>query len=39
MTFRGDLEGKTRVAVTRDINQAVPVAGSFVGASDSYLGI
>jgi transglutaminase superfamily protein len=28
-----------RVAVTRDIDQAVPVAGSFVGASDSYLGM
>jgi transglutaminase-like putative cysteine protease len=28
-----------RVAVTRDISQAVPVAGSFVGASDSYLGM
>jgi transglutaminase-like putative cysteine protease len=28
-----------RVAVTRDISQAVPVAGSFIGASDSYLGM
>jgi transglutaminase-like putative cysteine protease len=28
-----------RVAVTRDISQAVPIAGSFVGASDSYLGM
>jgi transglutaminase-like putative cysteine protease len=28
-----------RVAVTRDISQAVPVAGSFVGALDSYLGM
>jgi transglutaminase-like putative cysteine protease len=28
-----------RVAVTRDISQAVPVAGSFVGASDDYLGM
>jgi transglutaminase-like putative cysteine protease len=28
-----------RVAVTRDISQAIPVAGSFVGASDSYLGM
>ena len=28
-----------RVAVTRDIGQAIPVAGNFVGASDSYLGM
>jgi transglutaminase-like putative cysteine protease len=28
-----------RVAVTRDISQAVPIAGSFVGAPDSYLGM
>jgi hypothetical protein len=28
-----------RVAVTRDITQAVPIAGSFVGAPDSYLGM
>ncbi len=28
-----------RVAVTRDISQAVPIAGSFVGASDDYLGM
>ena len=28
-----------RVAVTRDIRQAVPVAGSFVGAADDYLGM
>jgi Transglutaminase-like superfamily len=27
-----------RVAVTRDISQAVPIAGSFVGGSDDYLG-
>jgi transglutaminase-like putative cysteine protease len=26
-----------RVAVTRDISQAVPIAGSFVGAPDDYL--
>lgn len=32
----GDL---IRVAVTRDISQAVPVAGSFAGAPDSYLGM
>ena len=32
----GDL---IRVAVTRDISQAVPIAGSFVGTSDSYLGM
>src|SRR5882757_2371044 len=32
----GDL---IRVAVTRDISQAIPVAGSFVGAADSYLGM
>lgn len=30
----GDL---IRVAVTRDISQAVPIGGSFVGAQDSYL--
>jgi len=30
----GDL---IRVAVTRDISQAIPIAGSFVGAHDSYL--
>jgi transglutaminase-like putative cysteine protease len=28
-----------RVAVTRDINQAIPIAGSFFGATDSYLGM
>ena len=28
-----------RVAVTRDISQAVPVAGSFVGARGDYLGM
>jgi transglutaminase-like putative cysteine protease len=28
-----------RVAVTRDISQAVPVAGSFVGTPDDYLGM
>jgi transglutaminase-like putative cysteine protease len=28
-----------RVAVTRDINQAVPISGSFLGASGSYLGM
>src|SRR4051812_15288991 len=28
-----------RVAVTRDIGQAIPIAGSFVGASDSYVGM
>jgi transglutaminase-like putative cysteine protease len=32
----GDL---IRVAVTRDISQAVPVAGSFVGTPDDYLGM
>lgn len=32
----GDL---IRVAVTRDIGQAIPIAGSFVGASDSYVGM
>jgi transglutaminase-like putative cysteine protease len=32
----GDL---IRVAVTRDIGQAVPISGSFIGASDSYLGM
>ena len=32
----GDL---IRVAVTRDIGQAVPIAGSFVGTPDSYLGM
>jgi hypothetical protein len=29
----------SRVAVTRDVNQAIPVAGSFVGAPDSYIGL
>jgi hypothetical protein len=28
-----------RVAATRDISQAVPVAGSFVGAPGDYLGM
>jgi transglutaminase-like putative cysteine protease len=28
-----------RVAITRDISQAVPISGSFVGAPDSYLGM
>jgi len=28
-----------RVAVTRDISQAVPIAGSFVGMPDDYLGL
>jgi transglutaminase-like putative cysteine protease len=32
----GDL---IRVAVTRDISQAVPIAGSFVGAPNDYLGM
>jgi transglutaminase-like putative cysteine protease len=32
----GDL---IRVAVTRDIGQAIPIAGSFVGAPNSYLGM
>lgn len=32
----GDL---IRVAVTRDISQSVPIAGSFVGALDSYVGM
>jgi transglutaminase-like putative cysteine protease len=32
----GDL---IRVAVTRDISQAVPISGSFVGTPDTYLGM
>jgi transglutaminase-like putative cysteine protease len=28
-----------RVAVTRDISQAVPIAGSFIGTPDTYLGM
>jgi transglutaminase-like putative cysteine protease len=28
-----------RVAATRDISQAVPIAGSFVGGADDYLGM
>jgi transglutaminase-like putative cysteine protease len=28
-----------RVAATRDISQAIPVAGSFVGASGDYIGM
>jgi transglutaminase-like putative cysteine protease len=34
-----DSEDLIRVAVTRDISQAIPIAGSFVGAPDSYLGM
>jgi transglutaminase-like putative cysteine protease len=34
-----DSDDLIRVAVTRDINQAVPVAGTFVGTPDSYLGM
>jgi transglutaminase-like putative cysteine protease len=34
-----DSSNLIRVAVTRDISQAVPVAGSFIGASDSYIGM
>ena len=36
-TISGD--GLIRVAVTRDISQAVPIAGSFVGTPDDYLGM
>ena len=32
----GDL---IRVAVTRDISQASPIVGSFMGGADSYLGM
>jgi transglutaminase-like putative cysteine protease len=37
----GTIGGKDliRVAVTRDISQAVPISGSFLGAPDSYLGM
>jgi transglutaminase-like putative cysteine protease len=28
-----------RVAVSRDINQSIPIAGSFIGTPDSYLGM
>ena len=37
----GTIDGSNliRVAVTRDISQAVPVAGSFVGPPDAYLGM
>jgi hypothetical protein len=28
-----------RVAVTRDIGQAVPIAGSFIGTPNDYLGM
>ena len=28
-----------RVAVTRDISQAVPIAGSFAGTPETYLGM
>jgi transglutaminase-like putative cysteine protease len=34
-----DSEGLIRVAVTRDITQAIPIAGSFVGSPDSYRGM
>ena len=36
-TIGGD--GLIRVAVTRDISQAVPVAGSFIGTASDYLGM
>ncbi|MGA7490684.1 MAG: transglutaminase family protein [Xanthobacteraceae bacterium] len=36
-TIGGD--GLIRVAVTRDISQAVPVAGSFIGTPSDYLGM
>lgn len=32
-------ENLIRVAVTRDISQAIPISGSFVGTPDSYLGM
>ena len=37
----GTIGGKDllRVAVTRDISQAVPISGSFLGAAGSYLGM
>jgi transglutaminase-like putative cysteine protease len=37
----GTIDGPNliRVAVTRDISQAVPIAGSFVGAPSDYLGM
>jgi transglutaminase-like putative cysteine protease len=37
----GTIGGKDliRVAVTRDINQAVPISGSFVGIPGSYIGM
>jgi transglutaminase-like putative cysteine protease len=37
----GTIDGSNliRVAVTRDIHQAVPIAGSFVGPPDAYLGM
>jgi hypothetical protein len=39
-TFRGPAGSPTiRQTVTRDISQAVPVAGSFVGAPSDYLGM
>ena len=28
-----------RVAVTRDISQAIPISGNFSGAPDSYIGM
>ena len=34
-----DGSGLIRVGVTRDIRQAVPVEGSFVGAPGDYLGM
>ena len=36
-TISGD--NLIRIAVTRDISQAVPIAGSFVGTPDDYLGM
>ena len=34
-----DSSNLIRVAVTRDISQAIPIAGDFFGASDSYMGM
>jgi transglutaminase-like putative cysteine protease len=34
-----DSSNLIRVAVTRDISQAIPLSGNFFGASDSYLGM
>ncbi len=37
--IKGNGDDLIRVAVTRDISQAVPIAGSFIGTPNDYLGM